>query len=146
MKENEFSKITPELQRLADLSERHFTIDPSLYSKYDVKRGLRDINGKGVLVGLTEISEVCATKRDGDQIIPADGIRLPAVFGKPARLGQENLSIRSVQNQRLSRPQADFQQLRAIEPGPRQHGFQPPRQNSHNILHPAAPPSGAPAA
>ncbi len=73
MKENEFSKITPELQRLADLGERHFTIDPSLYSKYDVKRGLRDINGKGVLVGLTEISEVCATKRDGDQIIPADG-------------------------------------------------------------------------
>lgn len=73
MKENEFSKITPELRRLADLSERHFTIDPSLYSKYDVKRGLRDINGKGVLVGLTEISEVCATKRDGDQIIPADG-------------------------------------------------------------------------
>ncbi len=44
-----------------------------MYSKYDVKRGLRDINGKGVLVGLTEISEVCATKRDGDQIIPADG-------------------------------------------------------------------------
>ncbi len=73
MKKNDFSKITPELQRLADLSERHFTIDPSLYSKYDVKRGLRDINGKGVLVGLTEISEVCATKRDGDQIIPADG-------------------------------------------------------------------------
>lgn len=73
MKENEFSKITPELQRLADLSSRHFTIDPSLYGKYDVKRGLRDINGKGVLVGLTEISEVCATKRDGDQVIPADG-------------------------------------------------------------------------
>lgn len=73
MKENEFSKITPELQRLADLGSRHFTIDPSLYGKYDVKRGLRDINGKGVLVGLTEISEVCATKRDGDQIIPADG-------------------------------------------------------------------------
>ena len=73
MKENEFSKITPELQRLADLGSRHFTIDPSLYGKYDVKRGLRDINGKGVLVGLTEISEVCATKRDGDQVIPADG-------------------------------------------------------------------------
>ena len=73
MKENEFSKITPELQRLADLGSKHITIDPSLYGKYDVKRGLRDINGKGVLVGLTEISEVCATKRDGDQIIPADG-------------------------------------------------------------------------
>lgn len=70
---NEFSKITPEIQSLADLSSRHFTIDPSLYTKYDVKRGLRDINGKGVLVGLTEISEVCATKRVGDQVIPADG-------------------------------------------------------------------------
>ena len=42
MKENEFSKITPELQRLADLGSKHFTIDPSLYGKYDVKRGLRD--------------------------------------------------------------------------------------------------------
>lgn len=73
MIENEYSRITPEIQNLADLSRRHFTIDPSLYSKYDVKRGLRDVNGKGVLVGLTEISEVCATKRDGDQIIPADG-------------------------------------------------------------------------
>lgn len=73
MLNHEFSKITPELQRLADLSSKHFTIDPSLYGKYDVKRGLRDINGKGVLVGLTEISEVCATKRDGEQVIPADG-------------------------------------------------------------------------
>ena len=73
MIDNEFSRITPEIQELSDLSSRHFTIDPSLYAKYDVKRGLRDINGKGVLVGLTEISEVCATKRDGDQIIPADG-------------------------------------------------------------------------
>ena len=73
MKENEYSKITPEIQRLADLSSRHFTIDPSLYAKYNVKRGLRDVNGKGVLVGLTEISEVCATKRVGDMVVPADG-------------------------------------------------------------------------
>lgn len=73
MIENEYSKITPGIQRLADLSSEHFAIDPALYSKYDVKRGLRDVNGKGVLVGLTEISEVCATKREGDQIIPADG-------------------------------------------------------------------------
>ena len=34
------------------------TIDPSLYIEYDVKRGLRDSNGKGVLTGLTEISDV----------------------------------------------------------------------------------------
>ncbi len=73
MIENEYSKITPEMQRLADLSSRHFTIDPALYGKYNVNRGLRDVNGKGVLVGLTEISEVCATKRVGDMVVPADG-------------------------------------------------------------------------
>ena len=73
MIENEFSRITPEIEKLSALCSEHFHIDPALYSKYDVKRGLRDVNGKGVLVGLTQISEVCATKKDGDQIIPADG-------------------------------------------------------------------------
>jgi len=73
MIDNEYSKITPEIQNLSELCRDHFTIDPDYYTRYDVKRGLRDVNGKGVLVGLTEISEVCATKKEGDQIIPADG-------------------------------------------------------------------------
>lgn len=48
-------------------------IDPSLYETFDVKRGLRDKNGKGVLTGLTEISDVCAFKTvDGEQV-PIDG-------------------------------------------------------------------------
>ena len=34
------------------------TMDPVLYDAYGVKRGLRDKNGKGVLAGLTEISQV----------------------------------------------------------------------------------------
>lgn len=42
-------------------------IDQSLYTKFDVKRGLRDSNGKGVLTGLTEISDVLAVDR-GDGI------------------------------------------------------------------------------
>ena len=50
--------ITPEMEHYASLCESHSTIDTSLYAKYDVKRGLRDINGKGVLTGLTEISEI----------------------------------------------------------------------------------------
>ena len=50
--------ITPEMERYASLCEEHSTIDTSLYEKYDVKRGLRDINGKGVLTGLTEISDI----------------------------------------------------------------------------------------
>ena len=36
------------------------TISDELYREYDVKRGLRDLNGKGVVTGLTNISEICA--------------------------------------------------------------------------------------
>lgn len=53
---NQFCEITPELRRLAAKSAECSKIDPELYTRYDVKRGLRDLNGKGVLVGLTEIS------------------------------------------------------------------------------------------
>ena len=59
---NQFCEITPELRRLAAKSAECSKIDPELYTRYDVKRGLRDLNGKGVLVGLTEISEVSSTK------------------------------------------------------------------------------------
>ena len=62
MTTNRFCEITHELQHLSKLSEQCARIDPALYAKYDVKRGLRDIIGKGVLVGLTEISDVCSTK------------------------------------------------------------------------------------
>lgn len=48
-------------------------IDPNLYQEYDVKRGLRDSNGKGVLTGLTEISDVSAYKVEEGRKIPAEG-------------------------------------------------------------------------
>ncbi|MDD2979808.1 MAG: citrate/2-methylcitrate synthase [Hespellia sp.] len=48
-------------------------IDQNLYQEYDVKRGLRDSNGKGVLTGLTEISDVCAYEIEDGRKIPADG-------------------------------------------------------------------------
>ena len=48
-------------------------IDPNLYTEYDVKRGLRDSNGKGVLTGLTEISDVCSYRLVGGKKMPADG-------------------------------------------------------------------------
>ena len=36
--------------------------------RYDVKRGLRDLNGKGVLAGLTEISDIVSKKMvDGEE-------------------------------------------------------------------------------
>ena len=48
-------------------------IDLELYTEYDVKRGLRDSNGNGVLTGLTEISDVCGNKSVGGTKMPMDG-------------------------------------------------------------------------
>ncbi len=73
MTTNRFCEITPELRHLSKFSEQCSLIDPDLYTKYDVKRGLRDINGKGVLVGLTEISDICSTKMVDGKSVPADG-------------------------------------------------------------------------
>ena len=50
--------LTPEIKALADKSIEGYRIDPSLYTVYDVKRGLRDINGNGVIAGLTNISTI----------------------------------------------------------------------------------------
>lgn len=50
--------LTPEIERLAEKSIEGYRIDPDLYSLYDVKRGLRDINGNGVIAGLTNISTI----------------------------------------------------------------------------------------
>ena len=70
MTENNFSEITPEITSLSDLCLQNSSIDPALYGKYDVKRGLRDINGKGVLTGLTEIAEVHSYITVDSEIIP----------------------------------------------------------------------------
>lgn len=46
------------IEKLSILAERNDPINPDLYQKYDVKRGLRNANGTGVLVGLTRIGDV----------------------------------------------------------------------------------------
>lgn len=48
-------------------------INPNLYIEYDVKRGLRDSAGKGVLTGLTEVSDVCGHDLINGRTIPAEG-------------------------------------------------------------------------
>lgn len=67
------TKVTPDIVRLTETCVDHTSIDPSLYPKYDVKRGLRDINGKGVLAGLTQISNVSATKIVDGKEVPCAG-------------------------------------------------------------------------
>ena len=69
---NKYSKISPQLSDLAKLCIDN-KIDPQLYAEYDVKRGLRDINGKGVLTGLTEVSEIVASKMVDGKSVPCDG-------------------------------------------------------------------------
>ncbi len=73
MQMNSYSEITPEILNLAQMSERASQINADLYKKYDVKRGLRDINGKGVLAGLTEIGEVQAYKTVDGKEVPCEG-------------------------------------------------------------------------
>ena len=73
MDEKNYYSITPEILHYTDLCTGCNNIAPELYGKYNVKRGLRDERGKGVLVGLTEISEVCATKIENGRIVPDDG-------------------------------------------------------------------------
>ncbi len=68
-----FSKITPAIEQLAEKCVSGYDINPELYVKYDVKRGLRDLNGKGVLAGLTDISEVCSQKIVNGESVPCDG-------------------------------------------------------------------------
>lgn len=55
-----FSEITPEIIEYSELCVNNSTIEPELYKKFKVNRGLRDLDGNGVLTGLTEISEIQA--------------------------------------------------------------------------------------
>ena len=63
-------EITPEVQYLADLCDKSNAIERELFIEHNVKRGLRDLDGRGVLAGLTNISDVCASK-------DVDGVRIP---------------------------------------------------------------------
>ena len=72
MANTNFSEITPEILSLSEKCQSH-TIDPELYGKYEVKRGLRDLNGRGVLTGLTEIGEIKSYIIDNSEYIPCEG-------------------------------------------------------------------------
>ena len=67
------TKVTPELEALTRICEENSKMDVSLYGKYDVKRGLRDVNGKGVLAGLTQISNIVSSKVINGETVPCEG-------------------------------------------------------------------------
>ncbi|HBV87442.1 citrate/2-methylcitrate synthase [Desulfosporosinus sp.] len=61
------------LNKLSKMAEESGYIKPELYRKYEVKRGLRDLDGKGVLVGLTEIGEVHSYIMDEGEKVSVPG-------------------------------------------------------------------------
>ena len=67
---NSYSEITPYIWQLSDLSNNSYNIRPEKYIEHQVKRGLRDIDGKGVVTGLTEISYIKSKERlaDGTEV------------------------------------------------------------------------------
>ncbi len=69
-----YSEITPYIRELAELSDQNNRIVPQMYAEHNVKRGLRDINGDGVVAGLTEVSRIKAKDflDNGDEI-PCEG-------------------------------------------------------------------------
>ena len=68
-----YSDNTPVIDGLTHKMEEHSVIDTGLYSKYNVKRGLRDIDGKGVLTGLTDISTIKQNKLVDGKLVPCEG-------------------------------------------------------------------------
>jgi citrate synthase len=89
------------LENLSKLAQEQHYIRPELYAKYEVKRGLRDANGKGVLVGLTEIGDVHSYIIDEGEMVPVPGrliyrgydiTDLVSGFMKDGRFGFEEIT------------------------------------------------------
>ena len=118
---NSYDEITPEIICLAKLSEEAGVIDTELFTKYDVKRGLRDLNGKGVLAGLTNISDVRATKMVDGKSVPCDGRLfyrgyevndLVAGFSRDNRFGFEEVTYLLLFNKLPTREElAEFEKM-----------------------------------
>lgn len=54
----DYSAITPDILKLSELCSGNSVINSEMYLKHKVFRGLRDLNGNGVLTGLTEVSDI----------------------------------------------------------------------------------------
>lgn len=68
------AKVSDRISELAETARKSTYIDNEFYNRFDVKRGLRDNNGKGVLIGLTEISDIQAFRTDENgNRVPMEG-------------------------------------------------------------------------
>ncbi len=96
----DYSQITPEIQRLADTCISNNSIDPQMYVEHKVFRGLRDLNGNGVLTGLTEVSEIQASEM-------VNGVK----ESRPGQLFYRGISIDTLVNGFLSENRFGFEEV-----------------------------------
>lgn len=66
-------KLMPQINKYADRCITNSCIDPALYDKYNVKSGLREKGGQGVLTGLTEIGDVHSFDIVDGKSVPCEG-------------------------------------------------------------------------
>lgn len=108
------NELTPEIIKLAEKSIEGYRIDPELYTQYDVKRGLRDINGKGVVAGLTNISTI-KVDDDGQGKLFYRGIDVEDIvagFIKEKRFGfEETIYLLLFGNMPTETELADFKNI-----------------------------------
>lgn len=69
-----YSAITPYIEKMAEISNKNNGIESEMYAKHMVNRGLRDLNGNGVVTGLTEVSTITAKKiGENGEALPCEG-------------------------------------------------------------------------
>lgn len=69
----QYRKNAEKAARIAGESRERYNIPPELYGVHDVKRGLRDADGKGVVAGLTTVSQVTASRMENGVRVPDEG-------------------------------------------------------------------------
>lgn len=70
---NKVFESDPLFDKMVDKVVLNDYIEPDYYDKYKVKRGLRNENGTGVLVGLTRIGSVEGYRKENDIKVPVEG-------------------------------------------------------------------------
>ena len=91
----EIDKLRASIASKIHYLKENNSIAPELYAQYDIKRGLRNANGTGVLVGITRISDVRGYTVENGKKIPCEG-QLTAAFRSPTSSAASNAKTASV--------------------------------------------------
>ena len=100
MERKNYSEITPKIMELAEFCSKNDRITPDLFLKYQVNRGLRDVSGKGVLTGLTDISDIRSTCLENGVEVPCEG-----------RLSYRGINIEDIVNGFLADGRFGFEEV-----------------------------------